>query len=160
MVMPCTLHIYPDKNCEYNGRRVEIGISSAFLIIDALEWQPSQDSVFRRKRHPNVEPDATPGGVKLIGPTDEAGRIAGEPLRDELTVRMEPKKDNAGGSIEMSVRVLREGFAVKPRDEFNLSETQKFVIDSIFSDAYPKDGNQRLIVASEIVRPRPAAGNS
>ena len=153
LIVPYTLNIYPDRHCAFDGKKVEIGVTAAFVMIESEDWQPNQESVFRKKNHPNIEKDATPGGIQVVGPTDAKGRIAGEPLEDEPTIKMEPKGKGANGPIEVSVRVFRAGFTVTPRDGSDVSETQKFVLDSLFDDAFSKDGNKRLVVASETVTP-------
>ncbi len=153
LILPWTVNIYPDPRCVFEDKKIEIGVTAAFVLIESEHWQPHQESVFRKKNHPNIEKDATPGGVQLVGPTDGKGRIAGAPLEDEPSVKMEPKGKGASGSIDVSVRVFRDGFTVTPRDAADVSETQKFVLDAIFGSAFETDANQRLIVARETVWP-------
>lgn len=153
LILPWTVNIYPDPRCVFEDKKVEIGVTAVFVLIESEHWQPHQESVFRKKNHPNIEKDATPGGVQLVGPTDGKGRIAGEPLEDEPSVKMEPKGKDASGPIDVSVRVFRDGFTVTPRDATDVSETQKFVLDAIFGSAFETDANQRLIVARETVWP-------
>jgi hypothetical protein len=122
-------------------------------VIESDDWQPDPESVFWTKRNSNVEEDAARMGLKLKGPLDDQGRIKGEPLAGEPPVTLQPKRPEANGPVAFSVRVFEDGFKVTPRDGSDVAATQKTVIEAIFAEAFQKDVRNRLIVASETVRP-------
>lgn len=153
LVIPFSLRIHPDPRCRIAGHTVELGVTEAFFEVESEHWQPSQDSILWTRDHPNIEPDGTRTGVKLIGPPGNKEQINGEPLAGVATIALRPKEPGADGPVTLSVRVFDDGFKVTPRDGSNVSETQKTVIEAIFGGAFRKDVRGRLIVASETVHP-------
>jgi hypothetical protein len=154
LIVPFTLRIHPDTNCEVDGNAVEIGVTEPYVIVESEHWRPVADTVFRGKTHPNTRSVAARGAVRLVAPADEQGRIDGQPLESEPRVILEPLRPDSDGPIEVSVRVAREGFKVTPRGHADVTGTQKAVLDALFADAFPRDKKNRLKVASEAVRSR------
>ena len=155
LIVPVTLRIHPDLNCEHDGKKVEIGVTAPYVMVESRHWRPNPDSVFRGKKHANLKGVGKSGAVQVVDPKDEQGRIDGAPLEDEPRITMEPLAEDADGPITFSVRVARDGFKVTPCDAAELTDAQTAVLDAIFNnEAFPKDGKQRLIVASETARPR------
>lgn len=151
LTVPWTLHIYPDTACEIGGQMVEIGVIALCVIIESRHWQPVPDSVFRRKKHPTLGVPAPPGGVLIVGPVDEQGRIAGTPLEDEPQIIMEPLGEAGDGPITFSVRVKRDGFKITSRGKQDAADTQKAVLDTIFASGIERDRKNRLIIAQATV---------
>jgi hypothetical protein len=154
LIVPFTLRIHPDTNCEVDGNAVEIGVTAPYVIVESEHWRPVADTVFRGKAHLNTRSVAARGAVLLVAPVDDQGRINGQPLESEPRVVLEPLRPDADGPIEVSVRVAREGFKVTPKGQEDVTGTQKAVLDALFADAFPRDKKNRLKVASETVRSR------
>lgn len=156
LIVPFTLRIHPDTNCEVDGNAVEIGVTAPYVMVESGHWRPAADTVFRGKAHPNTRSVATRGAVQIVQPTDDQGRIDGLPLESEPRIILEPLDPDGDGPIEVSIRVAREGFKVTPRGHSDVTGTQKAVLDALFADSFPKDKKNRLKVASETVRSRAA----
>jgi hypothetical protein len=154
LIVPFTLRIHPDTNCEVDGNTIEIGVTAPYAIVESEHWRPVADTVIRGKAHPNARSVAARGAVQLVAPVDEQGRIDGQPLESEPRVILEPLRPDSDGPIEVSVRVARDGFKVTPRGQADVTGTQKAVLDALFADAFPRDKKNRLKVASETVRSR------
>jgi hypothetical protein len=154
LIVPFTLRIHPDTNCEVDGNSVEIGIGPAYAVIESEQWKPAADTVFRGKPHTYTGKTAAAGTALLVGPTDDKGRLDGQPLADTPNVTLEPRAQDADGPIEVSIRVAREGFKVTPHGHADVTGTQKAVLDALFADSFPRDKKHRLKVASETVRSR------
>ena len=154
LIVPFTLRIHPDTNCEVDGNSVEIGIGPAYAVIESEQWKPAADTVFRGKPHTYTGKTAAAGTALLVGPTDDKGRLDGQPLADTPNVTLEPRAQDADGPIEVSIRVAREGFKVTPHGHADVTGTQKAVLDALFADSFPRDKKNRLKVASETVRSR------
>ncbi|MSP01311.1 MAG: hypothetical protein EXR07_09740 [Acetobacteraceae bacterium] len=155
LIVPVTLRLHPDTNCEFEGKKVEIGVTEPYVMIESAHWRPSPDSVFRGKKHPKLKGVGRSGTIRIVGDKDSKGRIDDTPLEDEPRVTMEPLHDGADGPITFSVRVPRDGFLVTPRDAAPPTDAQNTVLDAIFNDgAFPQDDKKRLTIASETVRPR------
>ena len=148
-----TLKIHPDKNVrpdpDSDSNAIELGIREAFFTIEADEWQPASDSIFRdNPNHENLGETARANSALIKGPHDTKGRIDGHPLGKDLLVKLEPTTDGAAGTIMFLVLVGREAFVVTPKDgKGAVNNQQKAVLDAIFASAIPKDERNRLVVA-------------
>ena len=156
LIVPYTLHIYPDTTQEYRGQRVEIGLTAACVKVEARAWQPNAESVFRHKIHPNARGTATKHAIDAIGPLDAKGRLAGAPLADQPPVTMEASPpsglDTAADDIAFQVQAAREWFDVTiPGAPENISAIQKAVLAALFADAFPRTDHNQHIVASATV---------
>jgi len=158
-----TLKIHPDPNVrpdpDSDKNAIELGIRAAFLAIEADEWQPESDSIFRdAPDHENLGRTARKNSALIERPLDTKGRIDGHPLGRELRARLEPLTDGAAGTITFVVLVGREAFVVTPKDgKGPVNNQQKAVLDAIFASALPKDDRKRLVVAREaaVLRRKP-----
>ena len=158
-----TLKIHPDPDVradpDSDRNAIELGIREAFLAIEADEWQPASDSIFRDDPdHENLGRTARKNSALIVGPRDTKGRIDGHPLGRELRARLEPLTDGAAGTITFVVLVGREAFVVTPKDgKGPVNNQQKAVLDAIFASALPKDDRKRLVVAREaaVLRRKP-----
>jgi hypothetical protein len=54
LIVPFTLRIHPDTNCEVDGNSVEIGVTAPYFVVESEHWRPVADTVFRGKAHPNT----------------------------------------------------------------------------------------------------------
>jgi hypothetical protein len=148
-----TLKIHPDKNVrpdpDSDSNAIELGIREAIFEIEADEWQPASDSIFRdNPNHENLGEIARTNSALIKGPHDTKGRIDGHPLGKDLLVKLEPTTDGAAGTITFLVLVGREAFVVTPKDgKGDVNKQQKAVLDAIFASAIPKDERKRLVVA-------------
>lgn len=151
--VPYTLKIHPDKNVrpdpDSDTNTIELGIREAFFAIEAGEWQPASDSIFRDDTdHGNLGRTARKNSALIKGPHDTKGRIDGHPLGKDLRAKLEPTTDGAAGTIGFLVLVDREAFVVTPKDgKGSVNNQQKAVLDAIFASAIPKDERRRLVVA-------------
>ncbi|MSP00525.1 MAG: hypothetical protein EXR07_05660 [Acetobacteraceae bacterium] len=157
LIVPYTLHIYPDTDCRYHDQSVEIGVTAAVVKVDAQQWQPNADSLFRKKTHPNVHGNALKGAVDVMGPVDSLGRLAGAPFPDEPAVTMEPapdptRADDPTDDIEFQVQVSRNWFHVTiPGAGSAPSINTKAVLDAIFAEAFPRtDHNQHILTSATV----------
>jgi len=148
-----TLKVHPDKNVrpdpDSDTNAIELGIREAFFAIEADEWQPASDSIFRdNSDHENLGRTARRNSALIKGPQDSKGRIDGHPLGRDLRAKLEPTTDGAAGTIVFLVLVDREAFVVTPKDGRGaVNNQQKAVLDAIFASAIPKDERRRLVVA-------------
>jgi len=156
LIVPYTLHIYPDTTQAYRGQSVEIGLTAACVKVAAQAWQPNEGAVFRHKTHANVRGTGVRHAVDAVGPLDAKGRLAGAPLADQSPVTLEPAPSSgpeaASDDIAFQVQAAREWFAVDVPDAADdASAIKKTVLAAIFAEAFPRtDGNQH-VVASAIV---------
>ena len=147
-----TLKIHPDENVRPDpdsaSNAIELGIREAFLAIEADEWQPASDSIFRdNSDHENLGRTARKNSALIKGPHDTKGRIDGHPLGRDLRAKLEPTTDGAAGTIVFLVLVERGAFVVTPKDgKGAVNSQQKAVLDAIFASAIPKDERKRLVV--------------
>jgi hypothetical protein len=86
LIVPFTLRIHPDTNCEVDGNAIEIGVTAPYVIVESEHWRTAADTVFRGKANPNTRSVAARGAVQLVKPVDEQGRIDGKPLESEPRV--------------------------------------------------------------------------
>jgi hypothetical protein len=163
LIVPYTLRLRCDENrqieIKVDGSPVtlamDIGITKPVFKVRSDVWQPVQDSLFRKKKHPQTAPGPCPDSVVLTGERDANDRVVGEPLEDEPRFLMEKSSANSDASITLSIVVPRDGFSVTLCGEAPVSITQQDVINAIFAEAIPKDreNNNRLEVASAVVKP-------
>ncbi len=160
--VPYTLHLRCHESLAIpivvNKRPVtvtlDIGLTAPLFAVESKHWNPVQDSIFRKRKHPNL---ANPfnDSVRLIGPTDNHSRIVGEPLEDETHVLMEPSgAAQDDGPITLLVKSPRDGISVTLADGAELSATQRDVIDALFASAIPRDAANRLEVARATISPK------
>ncbi len=159
LIVPYTLRLRCDDNVEISmkvdGRPVtvtmEIGLTALLFVIESGEWQPKEETIFRRGKHPNAKPGPFGDSVLLTGPTDNHGRIVGEPFEDVPNLLLE--RTGRDGPVTLSVKVPRDGFSVTLPDASPPSATQKDVLDAIFAQGVPRDAKNRLEVANVHVAP-------
>jgi len=161
LLVPYTLRLFCDQDqqidIKVNGKPVrvkfEIGLTKPLFIVESQNWQPVQDTIFRRKKHRCTVPGPVPDSVLITGDRDGRGRIVGEPLEDEPHIIMESTGVDGDGQITMSVQVPRDGFSVALTDAGPVSATQSDVLDAIFAEAVPRDASgRRLVVAKAAVK--------
>ncbi len=157
LIVPYTLHIYPDTTQAYRGQSVEIGLTAACVKVAAQAWQPNVDAVFRHKTpSKNVTGTAVPHGIYAIGPLDAKGRLAGAPLADQSPVTLEPAPSSGpeavSDDIAFQVQAAREWFDVDvPGAPGDSSAIKNAVMAAIFAEAFPRTEGNQHIVASAIV---------
>ena len=159
LTVPYTLRLRCDDNVEVpikvKGQAVtvtmEIGLTAPLFVVESGEWQPMEETIFRKGQHPNIKPGPFGDSVLVTGPADNHGRIVGEPLKDVPHLLME--KTGQDGAVTLSVKVPRDGFRVILPDQPPLSATQKDVLDAIFAQGIPRDAKNRLEVAKVQVTP-------
>lgn len=159
LTVPYTLRLRCDDNVEVpikvNGQPVtvtmDIGLTAPLFVVESGEWQPKEETIFRKGKHPNTKPGPFGDSVMVTAPADNRGRIVGEPLEDLPHLLME--KTGHDGAVSLSVKVPRDGFSVTLPDEPPLSATQKDVLDAIFAQGIPRDAKNRLEVAKVQVTP-------
>lgn len=160
--LPYTLRFRADENreilIEADGQptvvSMTIGLLRPMLAITSKHWKPVQDTIFRKKKHPNATPGPVGDSVFLIGPVDEKGRVVGEPLEDEPHLLLERVTADSTGPIRLAVLAARDGFSVTlSSGGAELSATQKDVMDAIFAEAIPRDKRNRLELETANVTP-------
>jgi hypothetical protein len=162
LIVPYTLRLRCDESrqieIKVDGSPVtvamDIGVTKPVFKVRSDVWQPIQDSIFRKKKHPHKEPGPCQDSVLLTGERDTKDRIVGEPLEDEPHVVMEKSSTDSDAPITLSVVVPRDGFSVTLRHDAPPSATQDDVIAAILAEAIPRDkeNNSRLEVASVVVK--------
>lgn len=163
LIIPYTLRMHCDEQIEIDvkmdGKPVivtmDIGLTKPLFLVDSKDWQPLQDTIFRKKKHANTAPGPVGDCVYITGPTDGEGRVIGDPLEDEPNIVMERRGTAEDGPITFSVKAARDGFHVTVADG-PLSATQNDVLDAIFAEAIPRDNRNRLEVVSVVVAPNAA----
>jgi hypothetical protein len=165
-----TVRIHPDTETPaVAGHAVDLGIRGSgearpaagpLLVVESSDWQPASETVFRDGEHPTVASVALPGAVRLVGPIDGLGRIDGHPLRGAPKFIAQPRHDGAAGDISFEVSVADRwrsdddtpsAFIVTRRDGKPVNDTQKAVLDALFSPAFPRK-HGRLVVARTTVK--------
>jgi hypothetical protein len=160
LIVPYTLRLQCDEKVEVgikvDGKPVtvtmDIGLTKPLVLVESKDWQPLQDTIFRKKRHPNTEPGPVGDSIWITNPKDNNGRVVGDPLEDELHVTMERRGTDSDGPILLAVKAARDGFSVTLADG-PVTATQNDVLDAIFAEAIPRDARNRLEVASVVVSP-------
>jgi len=165
LIVPYTFRMHCDEKIEIDVKMdgtlvtvtMDIGLNKALFLVDSKDWQPLQDTIFRKKKHKHLTPGPVGDSVYVVGPTDKQGHLIGDPLEDEPHVVMERRGTAEDGPITLAVRAPRDGFHVTVADD-PLSATQTDVLDAIFAEALPRDNRNRLEVANVVVAPN--AGKS
>nr|WP_294508659.1 hypothetical protein [uncultured Rhodopila sp.] len=163
LIVPYTLRLRCDEHREIEIKvdgapvtvAMDIGVTKPVFKVRSDDWQPVQDTIFRKKKHPHTAPGPCQDSVFLIEQRDGGGRVVGEPLEDEPHVVMEKTGIGDCAEIILSVVVPRDGFSVSLCDGAPPSATQQDVIDAILAEAIPRDQENpgRLEVASAVVKP-------
>jgi len=120
LIVPYTLRMHCDEKVEIGVKMdgnpttvtMDIGLTKPLFLVDSKDWQPLQDTIFRKKNHANIAPGPVGDCVYITGPTDGNGRVIGDPLGDEPNVVMERRGTAEDGPITFSVKAPRDGFRV------------------------------------------------
>jgi hypothetical protein len=163
LIVPYTLRLRCDEHREIEIKvdgapvtvAMDIGVTKPVFKVRSDDWQPMQDTIFRKKKHPHTAPGPCPDSVLLTDERDGGGRVVGEPLEDEPHVLMEKTGIGGEAAIILSVVVPRDGFSVSLCGGAPASARQQDVIDAILAEAIPRDKENpgRLEVASAVVKP-------
>lgn len=164
LMVPYTLRLRCDENVsiviKVDGGPVtvtmDIGLTSPLFVVESAHWQPMRDTIFRHKKHSNLEAGPVGDSVRITQKPDNQGPIVGQPLEDEPHLMMERTGEDGDGPISLSIKVPRDGFSVTLSDGAPVSATQKDVLDAIFAEAIPRDARNRLEVAKVSVAPNAA----
>lgn len=139
----------------------DIGLSRPLLAFVSKHWQPLQDTIFRRRKHPNIEHEAD-DCVRITGPLDK-GVVIGDPLDDpsdeqgngQLDVRMELIDPDKDGSVALAVKVPRDGIKVTQTSGNPVTDIQALVIEAIIAEGCAPDDNGHIPVRTVTTNPRP-----
>jgi hypothetical protein len=159
MNLSITLIISPDRELQYGGKAITVGLKEALLVVDPGCYQPAFGSRPSQRQLPNFK--ASAAGERITGPVDpETGMIDGEPLGDSHFLTLEPV-DNAVGPVAIGVHASRESFCVVRRNVSNkradvsCSPNQTAIINALFSDQLRnQDDRHRAILARAELTPR------
>jgi hypothetical protein len=166
LIVPYTLRLRCDEKRQIEIRvdgspvtvAMDIGVTKPVFKVRSDVWQPIQDSIFRKKKHPHSAPGPCPDSILLTGERDTKDRVVGEPLEDEPYVVMEKSSTDVDAPIILSVVVPRDGLSVTLCNDAPPTVTQDDVIAAILAEAIPRDkeNSSRLEVTSAVVKPSAA----